>query len=312
MSNQQLQRQAAQQIAATFTSPAYRKQIAATMGVSPDNAVIDRFARVALRAIQEDPKLLDADRNSLFLACQAAATDGLMPDGKQGKLVIFNTKNANGQWINKVQWQRMVGGIRVLAAKHGFDIIAHPVYANDVFRQRFGDNPGIDHEPAQLGKPRGDLIGYYAVATNLTTHKRYFEVMDAADVDGIRERTKSKDRQGNIVGPWKTDPVEMGRKTVVKRLFKSLPIYDADDLQAVIDRDNRDDFEPMGPEAPVSTQEAEPAPAATSTRPRALQAVVDAQEPVDAEFSQEVAPEPAAKPTSPPPADAEPGPGEYF
>lgn len=268
MTATQLTEKPAQQIAAVLMGQDFKRQLIEAMG---SEQVVDRFRRIAMRAIQEDPKLLSADRNSLYLACQAAAIDGLMPDGREGKLVTYKTKAGNN-WIDKVQWQRMVGGLRVLSARHGFDLLANAVHENDAFDYELGSAPAIHHKPARLGQDRGPVIGYYAIATHTDTGKQYLEVMDAAQVDVIMARTKSKDQQGNIIGPWATDKVEMGRKTVAKRLFKSLPLYDADDLQAVIKRDN-EEYVGALELADEPTQEA---PAALE-RPSALQAVVDAE-----------------------------------
>ncbi len=273
MTATQLTEKPAQQIASVLLSADFRVKVAHSMGVGANDPVIDRFARVAMHAVQQDPKLLNADRNSLYLACQAAAVDGLMPDGREGKLVVYSSKQGNG-WVDKVQWQRMIGGLRKLSVRHDFDLIAKPVYANDDFEYEEGSDPRISHKPTKLGKDKGDVIGYYAIATHLKTGRQYFEVMDKTQVDAIKDRTKSRDAQKNIVGPWKTDEVEMGRKTVAKRLFKSLPLYDADDLQAVIKRDNEeytDTFMPSDPEPPTVVE------VVSSERPSALQAVVDAE-----------------------------------
>ncbi len=266
-------RDKAQQISTTIMSAPFKSQLAGAMGVPASDPVIDRFARVAMRAVQEDPKLLDADRNSLFLACQAAATDGLMPDGREGKLVTYRTK-VNNQWIDKVQWQRMVGGIRKLAAERGFDIIAQTVYAADTFDYEAGTRPHITHKPAVFARDRGDVLGYYAIATRSEDGRQWFEVMSFDEVAAIADRSKSKDQNGNLVGPWKTDRNEMGKKTVVKRMFKSLPLFDSK-LDDLIRRDNSEEFDPIDTPAAQAPEPAAQAHRAT-TRPSALQAVVDA------------------------------------
>lgn len=302
-------RQQALTIGQTLSNPQFRKNLAQSMGVSDKDPVVDRFTRVAMQAIQSDPKLLDADRNSLFLACQSAATDGLMPDGRQGKLVIFNTKDGNN-WINKVQWQRMIGGLRVLAARVGFDLLAEVVYANDTFRHRKGSNPGIDHEPGPLGQDPGDIIGFYAVATSHKTGRQYFEVMSKAQVDKVAQTSKSKDRNGNLVGPWRDWYDEQGRKTVAKRLFKSLPLFDDTDKVDSWIRGDNEEFD-LGDEASPPAAEQPATPRASTGRPSSLQAVVDSDpaaqeaeddvidvehEEVPAEAAEEPDPEPQAKP----------------
>lgn len=282
----QYRKEQAGQIGKALMSPQFRTNLAQSMGVRDGDPVVDRFARVAMQAIQSDPKLLDADRNTLYLACQAAATDGLMPDGRQGKLVVYNTKDGNN-WISKVQWLRMIGGLRVLTSRAGFDLLAEVVYANDTFKHRKGSNPGIDHEPSPLGSDRGDIIGFYAVATNAKTGRQYFEVMSKDDVDQVAQSSKSKDKQGKLVGPWKDWYSEQGRKTVAKRLFKSLPLYDnAEDVDDWIARDNSEYDMGVSESEPETPAEPE-APVAKSGRPSALQAVVDRapkeEEPIEGE-----------------------------
>lgn len=187
------------------------------------------FTQVVIRAVQENPDLLNADRTSLFLACQAAAQDRLLPDRKDGALVIYNTK-VGQQWIKKVQWQPMIGGIRKKLANHGFSIRAEVVYANDQFAYEMGDEPKIVHRPAVFGD-RGAIVGAYAIATDQEGNM-YRETMDIAELEKVRAASKSGDS-----GPWKDWYTEMIRKTVAKRLFKQLPLISTD-LADLIDRDN--------------------------------------------------------------------------
>ena len=68
----------------------YSPQIATAL---PKHITVERFNRVVLTALNQQPDLVKADRRSLFSACVEAAKDGLYPDGKQAALVLFNTKN---------------------------------------------------------------------------------------------------------------------------------------------------------------------------------------------------------------------------
>jgi recombination protein RecT len=201
------------------------------------------FTQVVIRAVQQDPDLLNADRTSLFLACQTAAQDGLLPDKKDGALVIYNTKVGN-QWIKKVQWQPMIGGIRKKLAAHGFSIRAEIVYENDEFSYEMGDDPKIVHRPKVFGD-RGQIVGAYAIATD-ENDKMYRETMDLEELEKVRNSSRNAD--GTIWNTWKT---EMYRKTVAKRLFKQLPLISTDIIE-LIERDN-EQFEPAGRSTPVSS-----------------------------------------------------------
>lgn len=194
------------------------------------------FTQVVVRAIQQDPELLNADRTSLFLACQTAAQDGLLPDKKDGALVVYNTKVGNA-WKKMVQWQPMIGGLRKKLAGHGFSIRAEVVYFNDEFSYEIGDEPKLIHRPKVFGD-RGEIVGAYAIATD-EHGKMYRETMDVAELEKVR--ASSKNPNG---GAWKTWLTEMYRKTVAKRLFKQLPLISVE-FSDLIDRDNQQ-FEPAG------------------------------------------------------------------
>jgi recombination protein RecT len=197
------------------------------------------FTQVVVRAIQQDPDLLNADRTSLFLACQTAAQDGLLPDKKDGALVIYNVNvgtKANPTWKKIVQWQPMIGGLRKKLAMHGFlGLRAELVYENDVkdgrFRYEKGDEPKIIHTPNEFGE-RGEIVGAYAIVTDTNTGEIYRDTMTIGDMEVTR--SKSKNPHG---GAWKDYTNEMYRKTMARRLFKQLPLISPE----VIDLIQRDD-----------------------------------------------------------------------
>jgi recombination protein RecT len=219
----------------------------------PPDISAARFTEVVVWAVQQNPELVkpSTDKTSLFLACQRAAQDGLLPDGREGALVMYGSK---------VQWQPMIRGLRKRLADAGFDLRAECVYDGDEFDYQLGDDPYITHRAPKLGSgvKRGDVIGAYAIATNLATGEKYREVMDLDQLNAVAAVSRSG-ASGPWKGPFKT---EMYRKTVGKRLIKSLPIGDNRRLQELIDRDN----EQFDLERP-----AKPAPSAAAT---AVQAAV--------------------------------------
>lgn len=247
----------------------------------PPNVSADRFTRTALTAIQMNPAVCDADRMSLYNSVVRAAADGLMPDGREGALVIFNSREGK-----KAQWMPMVQGVIKRLAQANITIDAQLVHENDEFDQTFGDAATITHKPPKLGQPRGEIIGAYAIA-HLPNGLVMREVMSVDDINQVRDVSRSKDG-----GPWKQWYGEMARKTVLRRLSKRLPILDPAVVATVQADDELYDLEPAKDEAVVAEQPAaapEPPPAG-KRRPRALQAVVEA-------------PAPAPEPPPPPHAD---------
>ncbi len=81
-----------------------------------------------------------------------------------------------------------------------------------------------------MGEERGPAVAAYAVAKT-KDGGIYREVMSVADINKVRDVSRSKDR-----GPWVDWWSEMARKTVIRRLSKRLPM--STDLQAVIERDD--------------------------------------------------------------------------
>lgn len=207
----------------------------------PPHIPPERFVRVVQTAILSNPRLMQADRVSLFEAAQKAAQDGLLPDGKEGALVVFNTrqKDENGQWhsVAKVQWMPMVAGILKKIRNSGelLWIRAHVVGANDEFDLVLGDEERLHHKP-NLDDP-GEPRFVYAIAST-KDGGIYREVMSKAQVEKVRAVSRSKDD-----GPWVDWWEAMAIKTVIRRLAKTLPMSsDLDDLvrrdDALYDFDN--------------------------------------------------------------------------
>ena len=197
----------------------------------PKHIPQERFARVVMTAVQRNLELLHADRQSLWNSSMQAAADGLLPDGREGALVVYKTKDGSGGWIKKVQWLPMIAGIRKKVRNSGeiIDWTAQVVHANDAFEYELGDDPFIKHKPL-LGGDRGPVIAAYSVVT-LKGGEKSREVMTIAELNKVKGASKSPD-----AGPWKTWFEEMCRKTVAKRHAKVLPM--STDLDDLIRRDD--------------------------------------------------------------------------
>lgn len=242
--------------------------------VMPTQQHVDRFIRVVMTAVQANLDLLAADRTSFYSSCMKCAQDGLLPDGKQAVLKIYNQKQSDGSYAKVVQYEPMTEGMLIKLRNSGEIIGApkvHVWHENDTeFRYELGDNERIVHVPAL--KNRGPIAGAYSIV-KLKSGDTSREVMTIEEIDAIMQRTKSKDREGNIFGPWKTDKPEMCRKTVFKRHAKRLP--KSTDLDNMINFDNEQNglADPVAqepkPAAQAGGQQAEP----TVRKPPALAAV---------------------------------------
>ncbi|MDX5886481.1 recombination protein RecT [Bacillus cereus group sp. BfR-BA-00999] len=205
------------------TVEAYMKKMGPRMAeVLPKHMDMDRMSRIALTTIRTNPTLLECTVPSLMGAVMQAVQLGLEP-GLLGHcyLLPFN-KNAgtkqNPQWVKEVQFIIGYKGMIDLARRSGHiqSIYAHAVYENDEFEYELGLHPKLTHKPS-FGD-RGKFIGAYAVA-HFKDGGYQMEFMPESEIEKRRGRSKSKD-----FGPWKSDYEEMAKKTVVRSMFKYLPI----------------------------------------------------------------------------------------
>lgn len=182
----------------------------------PKHMDADRLARIALTTIRTNPVLLQCTVPSLMAAVLQAAQLGLEP-GLLGHCYFVPFKNGK---TGQLEVQFIIGyrGMIDLARRSGNiqTIYAHEVRENDEFEYEYGLHPKLVHKPAMTN--RGEIIGFYGVA-HFKDGGFYFEFMSKEEVDRRRQRSKAANS-----GPWETDYVEMGCKTVIRHMFKYLPV----------------------------------------------------------------------------------------
>lgn len=199
----------------------------------------DRFIRTVITVVQMNPALLDADRRSLFGSCMRAAQDGLIPDGREAVLNIYNTKakGADGRdvWVPTVQYLPMVRGILKIMRNTGdvLKVDAAAVYEKDQFAFKRGDDPKIEHEPYLGADDPGQIIAAYVIV-KLENGEIQREVMPRRDIEKVRAASKSGD---GVNSPWTKWYDQMAIKGVIKRVAKLLP-SSYDRLDRVIQHDN--------------------------------------------------------------------------
>ena len=210
----------------------------------PSQIPVDRFVRTIVTAVQMQPELLEADRRTLFSACMKAAQDGLLLDGREAGLSIYNDRKNGGKTI---AYLPMVGGILKKIRQSGeiSSIRAHVVYQGDEFDFELGDNERIHHKPNLTNQ--GDPVAVYAIA-KFKDGDIQREVMSVAQVEKIRAKAT-----GIGKNCWAAEWGEMAKKTAIRRLAKRLP--SSNDLDQVLASENAS-YEPIT--AVTVTEEAPP------------------------------------------------------
>jgi recombination protein RecT len=180
----------------------------------------DKFTRMCRTELKQNLNLQQCDPLSVTGALIQSAELGLVPASILGQVYLiprFNRKKG------KTQCQMMVGyrGMLELARRSGQvkTIHAFIVYANDTFKIKYGFSPRIDHIPST--ENRGDFKCVYAVAT-LKSGEKQFEMMTRQEVLQIKTQAKKSDNDLQTI--WEDHFDEMARKTVIRRLFKYLPV----------------------------------------------------------------------------------------
>ena len=172
------------------------------------------FIETCIRAVKENPKLLQCDPKSLFGAVLLSAEVGLKPNTSlQHSFIIPYKGQAKFQIGYKGLIEIMYRNPRVKK------ITARAVFENDEFDYGYGLTPYLTHKPAR--KDKGLLECVYA--TCLVDNEPIFVVVEKAELDAIRKISQTIDSQyspynnGTDVHNW------MEIKAGIKSLSKLIP-----------------------------------------------------------------------------------------
>ena len=177
----------------------------------PKHINSDRFVRIAITTIRQNPKLAQCNQESLLGALMVSAQLGLEP-GVLGQCYLI-------PYGRECQFQIGYKGMIELLRRSGQlkDIYAYSVYENDEFEMTYGLNRDLKHKPNL--QDRGNFVGCYCVAV-LKDDARAFEYMTKEEI----EAHGKKFSKTYVNGPWKSDFEAMAHKTVVKKMLKWLPV----------------------------------------------------------------------------------------
>lgn len=214
-------------VAAVQGRSAQLKTLLADTGI-PFERFVEVFRRALIKGAENPAtNLLLADAGSVIQACMDACTAGVLPDGKKGAIVIYNTNVAPRgqpkQWMKKAQFMLMYEGMLQIAYGSGnfSSIMAHVVYETDEWDYELGITPWIKHKPGPRpprpeGTPAYAVIAAYAVAKTVNGGV-FVEVFEPEDIRKVMAVSKATS------GPAKDWPEQLSRKGPLRRMWKFLP-----------------------------------------------------------------------------------------
>jgi recombination protein RecT len=194
-------------------------------GITPED-----FIETCIRAVKENPKLLQCDPKSLFGAVLLSAEVGLKPNTSlQHSFIIPYKGQAKFQIGYKGLIEIMYRNPRVK------QITARAVFENDEFDYGYGLKPFLNHKPARKDKGRLECV----YATCLVDNEPIFVVVEKAELDAIRNISQTIDSKfspynnGTDVHNW------MEIKAGVKALSKLIPTSNNVEMAKAVEYDSK-------------------------------------------------------------------------
>ena len=184
----------------------------------PKHVNSERFVRIAITTIRQNPKLAKCSQESLLGALMVSAQLGLEP-GTLGQCYLIPFENKKAGTV-ECQFQIGYKGLIELLRRSGqlSDIYSYTVYENDDFNIEYGLSRTLTHKPNF--DERGEIKGFYAVAI-LKDGAKAFEYMTKDEVVKHEEKYRKGSYKNDV---WNKNFEEMSQKTVVKKLLKWLPV----------------------------------------------------------------------------------------
>lgn len=199
----------------------------------PKHISVDRMLRITMSEIRRVPKLKECTPASFIGSVMQCCQLGLEP-GTLGQAYLLPYKNSKlskeaGHDVYECQFILGYKGMIDLARRSGHisNISPRIVRESDQFDFCFGLIEKCDHKPIFVkGSP---VTGVYAVV-RFKDGSHQFDYMPAEEINVIRDKTANyswwiKDGRKEWNKPiWEEYYDEMAKKTVLRRMFKYLPI----------------------------------------------------------------------------------------
>lgn len=194
------------------------------MDLQPKNLTPERICRIALTELRRNPRLQECSASSFLGAVLNAASLGLEVGEVLGHTYLIPRKGI-------CQMHLGYKGMIELAKRAGVLVTANLVYPGDDFYAEYGNEERLKH----VIKPI-HTNNYVSVYAYIRTQDNRFkmEMMFPDQINAIREKSPSASKPDS---PWVNDFNAMAKKTVVRQLFKYMPI--SRDLTAAVTLDEQ-------------------------------------------------------------------------
>jgi len=180
---------------------------------------VDRFMRTLIVSCEREPKLMAADRQSLFNAAMTGAVLGLEADGATGQFFLLPFGDRKN---NRTVVQPVIGykGYNTLGARSGLTITGRVVREGDSFD--FDEGAAIVHHKRKLGDEfNRKIIAVWAKAASIS-RPAALRVLSITEILAI----KTKSPRGGQP-PWSDDAIgfpAMAEKSAKRRLARDMPL----------------------------------------------------------------------------------------
>ena len=176
----------------------------------------DRFIKLAVNCIAQDPKLQNCTIASVYKAAAEVFDLGLEVSNTSGHAYLI-------PYGDNCTFQLGYKGQIALLRRNGYidDLWAQPVFKGEVFELEMGTSPFIKHLPhLDGGTDEKNFRGAYCVIKLKGVSMPHIEYMNREQIEFIK-RTRRGARQGDT---WDTQFVRMAVKTVIRRAITQMDI----------------------------------------------------------------------------------------
>lgn len=191
-----------------LASPAMKSQVEAAL---PSHVSAEKFVRTTITVVNQNPGLLECNRDSLFAAIFQSAALGLLPESFMGEAYFIPYKK-------QVTLQIGYKGLLKLARNTGeiASIESGICHQNDEWNYVEGDQGEFWVKPNILGD-RGEPLFAWCVI-RLKSGESQREIVSKDEIEKIRKASNSANSPA-----WKEHWGAMARKVVIKRALKYAP-----------------------------------------------------------------------------------------